>query len=534
MFVRLLKRLQNVSLGYRLARMVFLVVLLFALVIGLYVLPQFKRRLLDRRMAGTQNIVEMGIGVLSHFQAMEIKGTLTHEEAQKQAFSCLEDLRFEGNNYVWVNDFSPKVLMHPLKPELIGKPVGDLTDAKGKYYWREFVKVTQGNGAGFVSYEFAKPGESGSLPKISYVKAFAPWQVMLGTGVYVDDIMAEFSKMAWTLAGTMLVAVGLAALISRWIITSIKGRVATIETAMEKVAGGDLTIQIDVEGKDEITRIGKGMVRLISRLRESIQTVATASEGTASGAMELQRTGDEQTKASQEVAKGATTLGEATRMIATKVNELVPSLEGIATHSNRIHSHVMNAVNTAEAGKNAGDATFKAMDQIQTVTGQIVKAVQLIQEIARQTNLLSLNAAIEAAKAGNQGKGFAVVAEEVRKLAERSGNAAKEIANLIQQTHEAVGKGQSTVQETLKSLEDILGVVSTLKGMVESIDCSIGLDSRLSQDIKAQVTTLASQAGMNAAASEELSASSAQVSTTSEELARLSHDLARSVQQFRL
>ena len=125
------------------------------------------------------------------------------------------------------------------------------------------------------------------------------------TGVYVDDITAEFRRMAWTLTGTMLLAVGLAALIARWIITSIKGRVATIETAMGKVAGGDLTVQIDVEGKDEITRIGKGMVLLISRLRESLQVVATASESTASGAMELQRTGEEQTRASQEVAKVA-------------------------------------------------------------------------------------------------------------------------------------------------------------------------------------------------------------------------------------
>ena len=221
-------------------------------------------------------------------------------------------------------------------------------------------------------------------------------------------------------------------------------------------------------------------------------------------------------------------------MISSKVNELVPSLEEIATNSNQIHSHVMKAVNTAEAGKEAGDTSFKAMERIQAVTVQIVKAVQLIQEIARQTNLLSLNAAIEAAKAGAQGKGFAVVAEEGTKLAERSGNAAKEIANLIQQTHEAVGQGQSTVQATLQSLESILGDISTLKDMVESIDTSIASDTRLSQDINAQVTTLASQAGLNAAASEELSASTVQVSSTSEELARLSEDLARSIKQFQM
>ena len=529
-----LDRLQNVSLAHRLTRLVGLVVLLFALVLGLYVLPQFKARLLARRMAGTRSTVELGLGVLAHYQALEAKGELTRPQARKAALAVLQDLRYEGSNYLFVLDFTPTVVLQPFKPELNGTPCGALKDANGVYYLLDMVKVAQDQGEGFTHYEFGKPGRTGSFPKLGFVKTFAPWGYVVGTGVYVDDISAEFRNLALALLGTMVVAVALSALLSRWIILSIQGRITGMETAMDGVARGDLTTRVPVTGQDEITRIAAGLHQLTERLGRSLHVVAAASDRTASGATELQRTGSQQASASLEVARGANILGEATRTIAQRVGELVPSLQEIAASSKAMHTHVDRAVGTVQAGRNAGDATSTAMAQIQTVTARIVTAVQLIQEIANQTNLLSLNAAIEAAKAGAQGKGFAVVAEEVRKLAERSGNAAREIGGLIQLTHEAVEQGQATVEDTVTALGGILEAVSTLRAMVERIDDGIKGDHGLARDIDVQARALAGQAERNASASEELSASSSQVEATAEELARVAEDLAQSVRQFNL
>ena len=530
----LLDRLQNVSLAHRLTRLVGLVVLLFALVLGLYVLPQFKARLLARRMAGTRSTVELALGVMSHFQALEAKGELTQALAQKAAYAVIQDMRYEGTNYLFVLDFTPKVVLQPFKPELNGRPAGDLKDAQGNQYLLEMVKVAREQGEGFTHYPFGKPGQQGTFPKLGFVKTFTPWNCLVGTGIFVDDIDREFWNLALTLAVTMVLAIGFSALLSRWIIKSIQGRIAGLETAMGGVAQGDLTTQVPVTGKDEITRIAHGLHQLVGRLGSSLRVVAAASDRTASGAMQLQRTGSQQTAASLEVARSATILGSATQTIAQRVQELVPSLQAMAANASQMHHHVTRAVSTAQAGRHAGEATSRAMDQIQEVTARIVTAVQLIQEIARQTNLLSLNAAIEAAKAGAQGKGFAVVADEVRKLAERSGNAAKEIASLIQLTHEAVEQGQSTVEDTVHALEGILGAVSTLSGMVEGIDAGVAADHGIAQDINAQVKALASQAERNASASEELSASSTQVGATAEDLARVAEDLAQSVRQFEL
>ena len=533
MFSRLLLNLQNVSIGHRLARLVFLVVLLFTLVIGGYILPQYRENITKRRMAAAHDVVDLGIGVLKHYQAMEVKGLLSQDEAKKQALACIRGLRYDDNNYLWVNDFTPSFWMHPLKPELEGKPAGDLKDANGLLYMREFVKIGQGPGEGFLHYEFAKPGQPGSFPKISFVKTFAPWQCQVGTGAYVDDINVEFNSMAWAVVGTVLLAMALAFVVSRWIITSIKDRVSSIVLAMERMATGDLTGGISISGKDEIAQIGASLSALSGRLKASLGIVGQSSERTASGAMELHQTGLEQTAASLEVSTVAAKLGLATDEIAHSLNALVPSLESMASNSTKMRQSVHEAVKVAQAGRNAGDATSAAMIQIETVTAKIVTAVQLIRDIARQSNLLSLNAAIEAAKAGVHGKGFAVVAEEVRKLAERSGNAAKDIATLIEQANGAVEQGQSTVEDTVSALKRIMEVTDLFDRMVDTLAGDIAADNKIAHHISAQVGDLAAQASGNASASEELNASSREVSSTSEELARVAEILAQSVRQFK-
>ena len=172
------------------------------------------------------------------------------------------------------------------------------------------------------------------------------------------------------------------------------------------------------------------------------------------------------------------------------------------------------------------------MEEIKTVSDRIVKAVQLIQEIARQTNLLSLNAAIEAAKAGAQGKGFAVVAEEVRKLAERSGGAAREISAMIEETHQAVGRGQETSRLTLEKLQVILSGILELTGTVLSIRISTEEEGNAIEQIRAQVLEGESQAERNASAAIELSASAEQVAATAHELSRVADGLAETVSRF--
>jgi methyl-accepting chemotaxis protein len=524
---------QNVALDQRLKRLVLVILFLFGLLGAGYVYPLFKQSLLEQRQAGCRNMVEAAIALMADCQAMEQKGELSREEAQRRAYRSVQALRFDNGNYVWVNDLDGKLLAHA-KPELVGTSLIDSQDAHGKPYMREMVNVAGAQGSGFVRYDFAKPGVAGSVPKVAFVQAFAPWKVIVGSGVYLDDVVAQGHKLALML---VLAFIGLSAL--AWIVTlgiarSIHTRVALIEQCMEGVAAGNLSIHADIPGKDELSRIGLNLNSLILRLRDSIGKVAEGSDSTAAGAAELAFTGKSQMDASSDVAQAATHLGAAAAQTTGEIERLALSLRQVAGNTRLIHEQVARAEGAARTGQSAGEATSRAMEEIHDVTQKIIQAVRLIQDIARQTNLLSLNAAIEAAKAGSQGKGFAVVAEEVRKLAERSAAAAKDIAGLIEQTHLTVGRGKTTVADTATTLESIARDIAALAAMVAAIDQEIVLDDQIAQTLHASVATIAANAGQNAAASEELSASSQQVATTSKELARVAENLAESVQQFKL
>jgi methyl-accepting chemotaxis protein len=520
------------TLARKIRALVFLVCALFAAQEAFYVLPTFKTKLFEQRKAENCAVVDVGWGVLNYFAAQEVSGAMTREQAQANAKAVIRALRFEDGNYLWINDLEPRMLMHPAKPELEGKPVRDLKDAAGRTYMLEMVKTVKTSGQGFVEYEFLKPQLGKVVPKISFVKLFPAWGWVLGSGIYLDDVATEGWRMAAVLGLGISVVMVLGFLVFRKMTQGINASVVEVRDGIEKVVAGNLTHRLKVQGGDELAEMARNLNGLVERLQKDFQGILHASESAASGAIQLSATSQEQLKASEEVAKGAQVLKTALDGNVASIEQVRESLDQTGGQIGQAALQVEGAVEATEAGRAAAEESFHAMAEIKTVSDRIVKAVQLIQEIARQTNLLSLNAAIEAAKAGSQGKGFAVVAEEVRKLAERSGAAAREISTMIEQTHLAVGKGQETAHLTVEKLQVILAGILELTGTVLSIRISTEEEGAAIEAIRMQVRGGESQAERNASAAIELSASAEQVSSTANELARISEGLAGTVGRF--
>ncbi|MBI3132938.1 MAG: methyl-accepting chemotaxis protein [Acidobacteria bacterium] len=334
-------------------------------------------------------------------------------------------------------------------------------------------------------------------------------------------------------ASVLIAGILFALILTSYIVNAITRPLACLHKAMDSMASGDLRDRLEVKCRDEIGDIANNYNALLMKFTELFTNLKTASSQVAQGSTELNATAQEMQRATREIADFAEGQRVAQEHTAAAMTELSASVQEVAGNARSSQGATDAAVSAVADGTTQGTATESAMGSINEASGQMVRAVQVIQEIARQTNLLALNAAIEAAKAGAMGKGFAVVAEEVRKLAERSSAAAKEIGALIEATNGAMGEGARTVKATVESLAAIRDNVAQLASAIAEISAATEEQGRTSGEVAAQVEASATATARSAAAATELAQTVEEVSRTSDYLARIAEDLSASVAGFR-
>jgi len=326
----------------------------------------------------------------------------------------------------------------------------------------------------------------------------------------------------------------ISAIITRRVKTSILLPLDHLSRAIGSVASGDMTVKAPVESEDEIGRLAHTFNGMVADLNLALGNMGKASEQVASGSTQLAASADQMNTTVQETAKVGEELRQAGRDVLDALRNLDANVESMADHTHQTGAKTDEAVQDTDRGAETGRGTAHGMQAIQQATSRIVQAVKVIQGLARQTNLLSLNAAIEAAKAGSQGKGFAVVAEEVRILAERSGQSAKEIEETIHAMQDAVTEGASSVDVTLHHLEAIRDRISQVSGSIHEIGSLSQGQAKTSQEVGRLMNQTASRLDQNATATHELAATVHEVAKTSDELSRVAEILKETVQRFRL
>ncbi len=359
----------------------------------------------------------------------------------------------------------------------------------------------------------------------------------------VTDVQERLSTVAdrsrltlWVLGGGMLLTVAAGLLIFGKLIQILDHQLggdpmAALE-ATRTLAKGNLRADIPLRTGDRgslmanVWQMQASLRNTINRIRFDAQRVSQNSSEIAVATHEIAST-------SHDLARNADGQRHSTEQMASAITELSASVREVADHVRASHSRSLEAAKTAQTADSAGQAAIRAMARVEEATGQMVEAVQVIQEIARQTNLLSLNAAIEAATAGRLGKGFAVVAEEVRKLAERSDSSAREIAALIQGSNQAVAQGKATVLEVVGALETIRDHVSEVASMSTQIETASGEQAKVSEEVARQVELGAQQAEQNASASIQLSSTVDSNVAVTEQLSRTAEGLAALVGRFK-
>ncbi|MDL2336685.1 MAG: methyl-accepting chemotaxis protein [Pseudomonadota bacterium] len=417
---------------------------------------------MQTRMNATRQHVEIAHGLIVWAQAQEAAGTLSREQAQRMAIGAVSKLRYDGKEYFWINDMQPRMVMHPIKPELDGKDLSGTKDPNGFALFSAFVAKVRQDGKGFVAYQWPKPGSDKPVDKISYVQGFEPWGWVIGSGVYTGDIRdALLRELAWV-GGVVAVALLVAGYLFLSFFRVMDGGLKETRRHLRAMTDGDLTTSPSPWGNDEAAQLmlelrdmQESLRRMVRRVRCSSDDIVNSSDNIANGAMDLSgRT--EQTAANLEES-------------AASMEQIASTVKSTTEHTeeaSRVARH--NAEVAAQGGTVMRDVA-DTMEGIRNSSTRIGEIIGTIDGIAFQTNILALNAAVEAARAGEQGRGFAVVATEVRSLAQRSAAAAKEIKTLIGTSVEQVEAGTSIVRRAGATIDEIVsssGRVNHLLGEV--------------------------------------------------------------------
>ena len=350
------------------------------------------------------------------------------------------------------------------------------------------------------------------------------------------DSMVAQDRTTKVAVGVGLLAVSLGVAMLFLAIRNLQRRLRDLDTAMAELASGkgDLTRRLPLEGQDEICGIAGKANQLTEFYQRFFQRLGLHSQGVASGSTELSATAESLSSTAIQLDTHTQSTQLNARTMAGAMETLAASLAEVQNLAEQSRSHSAASEQAIQHGITTGQDTAQAMDAISQATSQTIKAVSVIQDIARQTNLLSLNAAIEAAKAGQMGKGFAVVAEEVRKLAERSGQATQQINQLIAATDEALGKGTVTVEATTKALQQIHAHMTETIDTATRIGAAAGEQVRISQEVGALVGRVSDDVARNASASHQLSATVSEVAGTASELSRIAESIRSEVAMFRV
>jgi methyl-accepting chemotaxis protein len=331
-----------------------------------------------------------------------------------------------------------------------------------------------------------------------------------------------------------IIAVLLSVLFGIYIANLIVRNLNTVAGNIRKVADGDLTVVSKAETTDEVGAIAGFVDHMVHELRDIVTNVGHGVEGVASGSTELSASADQMSATTNEIASSADHERVDAESMAAAMTELSASIDEVSRSAADSLAQLEAALDATNQGNMAGASTKTAMDEITQTTGRIAAAIGVIQEIANQTNLLSLNAAIEAAKAGEQGKGFAVVAEEVRKLAERSATSAKEIAQYNIEARASVQRGGEMVGTTVELLEKIRVSLDRFAIQTrQSVDATKE-QAKTGMEVAKQVDESVREASSIASATHEIAATTTEVSRTASDLADLASKLQHQMQRFKL
>ncbi|HEX2959928.1 MAG TPA: methyl-accepting chemotaxis protein [Chitinispirillaceae bacterium] len=515
----------------------------------------------------TEESVNVVMGMLNFYYKMEQNGSLSRAEAQEKAKGVTRSIFYgdSGKDYFFINDYNMKMVAHPLRPDLEGTDVSDQKDVDGIYLTQSFIDICKKSGSGFLRYRWQYYEEKNRIePKLSYCAEFKPWNWILCTGIYINDIETTVQQIQGTLSIISLVIILISAGIAIFFSISLVRPLNRTTAILKDIAqgNGDLTKRLIIENEDETGELSSWFNKFVDKIHDIIKDVHENANTLSSASEELVAASTQIASNAEEMTSQTTTVASATEQSTNSINGISSATEEMSSQVNAIAISVEEMNNSirevtincqqesqiADEAFNHVNSTLVAINELGAAANSIGEIVGVINVIADQTNLLALNATIEAATAGNAGKGFAVVAGEVKALAKQTANATKDITAQISAM-------QDKTKNTVTAIQKITDIVNNIHGISQMILSSVTEQSATINEICKNLTTtssyskeVASNVTESATGLQEITAAIGnvskaagntsegvvQINSSASELSRLAAQLSSMVQQFKI
>ncbi|MBF0212948.1 MAG: bacteriohemerythrin [Magnetococcales bacterium] len=468
----------RLSLQKRIA-LIQILALLGICITGIVTLHAKKAGMMEDRALKTQNLVETAHHIIEYFHTRQTAGELTQAQAQEGAKGVIRAMRYgkEGADYFWINDMTPKMVMHPIKTEMEGKNMADVQDAFGKKYFLEFVEIAKKQGAGFVSYYWSRNNDQkDAVPKLSYVKGFQPWGWMVGTGIYIDDVNKTFMNDIIILLEEMLLEalllMALSFLISKTILQQVGGDIHNVQETLRLLAEGDMNVRVGGKNANKTTGIARDVNRLADRLERIMRIINLHSGGIIACVGELVKIRNQISDDASNSQRIVTGVSEKNQILSREINTIIQSLSDSTDSVNAIaHSaeEVSNNIITIAAGAEEASANIATMasaaeeitSNIDGVNQNLSRVDQSVKNVAasienitsalEEINRRCQSASAESETAHTNALGVREVMNRLSASAQEIGDVVDIINNIAEQTNmlalnasiEAAGAGDA-------------------------------------------------------------------------------------------